>query len=57
MPRCPKLRKANALILFFAMTDEIEDYDEELQELEDEIARGIKQINSFPSHDDKLKVP
>lgn len=38
------------------MTDEIEDYDEELHELEDEIARGIKQLNGLTSHEDKLKV-
>lgn len=39
-----------------AMTDEIEDYDEDLLELEDEIARGIKQLQGLSSSDEKIKV-
>ena len=38
------------------MTDEIQDYDDELQELEDEIAKGIKQLSSVQVPDDRLKV-
>lgn len=36
------------------MTDEIEDYDEELIELEEEVAKGIKTLSSA-SPEDQLK--